>query len=124
MIIIGDEYIPYETVCVITHQDEIQSTPSGSTVFFKFDLLLMQYCHKNKVPYAVWVDDIKEAIYANALGAKYCISALNVAKSIQQIADDYLFDTKNLVQITSSEMIYEAALSRIDGVIYTHVAQV
>jgi hypothetical protein len=123
MIIIGDTNIFSESVHTIQTFDEIESTPSNSTIIFKFDVQLMRYCAQNQVPYAVIINSIREAIYANALHAKYVISNFEMAKQIQPLADDYLFDTKILTQISSEEMIEKAALARIDGVIYKHLVQ-
>ena len=64
---------------------------------------------------------IKEAIYANSLNAKYIISEKELAKAIQKIADNYMFDSKILAVIETNDEIEEIAQSEIDGIIYKSI---
>jgi hypothetical protein len=79
---------------------------------------LAQYCQENKIPYAVVVNCIDDAIYANALGAGYMICEEDAALTIQPVAETYLFDTKVLVLIHSEKEIAKIARGGIDGVIF------
>ncbi len=76
---------------------------------------------KNNLSNAVVVSSIKEAIYCNALNSKYIICDKKLAKAIQKIADNYMFDSKVLAIIEDSEEIEKIALNEIDGVIYSNL---
>jgi hypothetical protein len=78
-----------------------------------------QYCQKNGIEYAIVVNTLESAIYANALGATYMVCEEESALMIQPIAQEYLFDTKILVLIKSNKEISKIARSGIDGVIFT-----
>ena len=58
-----------------------------------------------------------EFICVAKCGVKYAIADFNIAKILQKIADNYLYDTKVLAIIDSKEEIAKAAHSEIDGVI-------
>ncbi|MCK9161587.1 MAG: hypothetical protein RBQ81_03650 [Arcobacteraceae bacterium] len=118
MILIGDKFIPYEKIEKISNIDDIKYTTPNSTLIFGFDISFMQYCQNNNLAYGVEVHNIKESIYANALSAKYIICKLNIAKTIQTIAQNYMFDSRVLAIIEDSSMIEEVALQEIDGIIY------
>lgn len=118
MIIIGDELIPFEEVSNIKLVDDIKSTKPNSTVLFFFDINLMKYCHENELFFAVVVDSVKEAIYSNNLGAKYIVSNKQLAKELQKIADNYMYDSKILAIISKNDEFEEIAKNEIDGVIY------
>ncbi|MEA2050984.1 MAG: hypothetical protein U9O56_09675 [Campylobacterota bacterium] len=118
MIIIGDKYIPYNLIEKVTDIESINFTKTNSTISFKFDKEIMSYSMNNNINYIVKITSIKEAIYANSMNASYLICKKNLAKTIQNIAENYLFDTKVLVQIKDEDEIEELALLGIDGVIY------
>jgi hypothetical protein len=75
------------------------------------------------VKYGVIVSSIKEAIYANALGAKYIISDINTAERIQKVAQNYMFDSRILAIIKDSSLLEEAATKEIDGVVYQNLIE-
>lgn len=77
------------------------------------------HCQSNAIPFAVVVNTLDDALYANALGAKYIICEEDVAVMIQPIANEYLFDTRILVLIHSEKEISKIARSGIDGVIFS-----
>lgn len=118
MIIIGDSLIPFEDITKVTNIDEIKSTKPNSTIIFDFDETLLKYSFENNLKYMVVVDDIKQSIYANSLNARYIICKKSLAKKIQKIADNYMFDSKILAFIKSNDELEEIALEQIDGVIY------
>ena len=78
----------------------------------------MKYSYENDLSSAVIVTSITEAIYCNSLNAKYIISDKHLAIQIQKIADNYMYDSKNLVIINSNEEFDHIAKDEIDGVIY------
>ena len=101
----------------IKNIDDILNTPPNSIVLFDYDLEMMKFCKDNSIPFAVKIKNIKEVIFANSLGAKYIIVDKKNAKEIQEIANEYLFDTKVLVKIIFDWEIEVFAKKGIDGVI-------
>ncbi len=75
--------------------------------------------NKNKIEFALKVENITALVYASALGASYIVLNQELAKTAQKIAENYLFDAKILVHIESEKDIEEIALLGIDGVIFT-----
>ena len=118
MIIIGDKLIPFEEVIYIKNIENIKYTKANSTIIFDYDEKTLEYSYKNNLSSAVVVSSIKEAIYCNSLNVKYIISEKNLACEIQKIADNYMYDSKNLVIINSNEEFEQTAIAQIDGVIY------
>lgn len=118
MIIIGDKLIPFENIQYIQNAENIKDTKANSTIIFNYNEETLKYSYENELPVAVVVKSIKEAIYCNSLNAKYIISEINLAVQIQKIADNYMYDSKNLVIIDSNEEFENITKNEIDGVIY------
>ena len=118
MIILGDKIVPYENTVFISNKDEIKNTTANSTLIFFYDAELLKYTFENELPSAVIVTSLTEAIYCNSLNAKYIISDKHLAIQIQKIADNYMYDSKNLVIINSNDEFEHIAKDEIDGVIY------
>ena len=118
MIILGDKIIPYENTSFISSIGEIENTKANSTLVFIYDVELLKYCYENELSSAVIVTSLTEAIYCNSLNAKYIISDKHLAIQIQKIADNYMYDSKNLVIISSNEEFEDVVKDEIDGVIY------
>ena len=118
MIIIGDKLVPFEEVIYIKNIENIKDTKANSTIIFDYDEKTLEYSYKNNLSSAVVVSSIKEAIYCNSLNVKYIISEKNLACEIQKIADNYMYDSKNLVIIDSNEEFEQTTIAQIDGVIY------
>ena len=76
------------------------------------------HCQENNVPFAVVANNLEDALFANALGAKYVICEEDVALMIQPIANEYLFDTRILVLIYNEKEISKIARGGVDGVIF------
>lgn len=123
MILIGDKLVPYEEFYPVTSIEEIQKTKANSTISFRFNEELLRYSYENNLNFAVIVDSIKDSIYANALNSKYIISNKNLAKSIQKIAENYMFDSKILAIIDSNNELEEIASYEIDGIIYKYLVK-
>ncbi|WP_187647256.1 hypothetical protein [Nitrosophilus labii] len=102
--------------CKIETIEEIKNTPPNTTLFFRYDLELIKYCYDNDLSFAVAVDSIKEAIFANHFGAAYIVVKKDMAKKIQNVANEYLFDAKILVKIVFDWEIEIFAQKGIDGV--------
>lgn len=119
MILIGDNLIPHKEFAFIDSILDIEQTIANTTLIFNYDENLLLYCRKNSLENAVVVRSITEAIYCNALNSKFIICDKKISKSIQKVAENYMFDGKILAIIDSSEEIEKVALNEIDGVIYT-----
>lgn len=118
MIIVGNDYIKYDTFEVIETIEDIQQTSPNSVVVFHYDLPIMSYCFSNNIPFALFVNSIKDAVFANNLGARYLIVEECNSSALQKIAEQYIFDSKILVIVDSDDMIETVAKNGIDGVIY------
>lgn len=118
MILLGDNLVPYENISKIEKVEDISKTSSNSTVLYSFNEEVLKYCFENEISSAVVVSNIKEAIYCSSLKAKYIICNTDLAIKIQKIADNYMFDSRILAVIESSDEIEAIALNEIDGVIY------
>ena len=123
MILIGDELVPYGQISFISNIEQINSTKANSTILFNYDEVLLKYAYENELSSAVIVKSIKDAIYCNNLNVKYIISEKSLSKQIQKIADNYMFDSKNLVIIDSNDEFEEMAITEIDGIIYRSLIQ-
>jgi len=121
MIIIGDNLVPYETTFFISSIESIKETKPNSLLIFYYDEKILKYCYENSLDFAVIIKSVKDAIYSNSLNARYIISKINMAKKIQKIAENYMFDTKNLAIIKSNDELEKVAKYEIDGVIYNRL---
>jgi len=117
MKIFGHPWLKSEEFYVVEHEDDIKKTPANSTLKIEhFNIKFMNYCQKNSLAYMVNVKDIKEAIFANILGAQYINVSKSLAKELMPIAQNYLFDTQVIAIISSDEEIEEMAKANVDGV--------
>ncbi|MAC82588.1 hypothetical protein [Arcobacter roscoffensis] len=123
MILIGDKLVPFENISKINQINEIENTKSNSTLSFGYNEDLLKYTYENELNSAVKVNSIKEAIYANALNAKYILAQKSLAKQIQKVAENYMFDSKVLAIIESNEELEEIATFEIDGIIYNSIIE-
>ena len=119
MILIGDSLIPHKNFAYVDSIMDIEHTQPNTTLIFNYDENLLLYCRKHNLDTAVIVSNIKESIYCNALNCSYVICERKLAKNIQKVAENYMFDTKVLAIIETNEEIEKIALNEIDGVIYT-----
>jgi len=119
MKIFGHDWIESEAFYEVSSIDEISKTPANSLLqldFLSNSIELATYCQKNALRYALLISSIEEAIFANLLNATYVICEKELAKELMPIAQNYLFDTQVLADITKDE-IEEMAKSGVDGVI-------
>ncbi len=123
MLLIGDKDIPYETFTKIKNINDITNTKSNSTVLFNYDINLLKYTKNHDINTAVIITHIKEAIYCNALDARYIICDKNISRKIQNLADNYIFDSKILAIICSNNEFEVIAKDEIDGVIYRNIIE-
>ncbi len=121
MIIYGHRYIDSKQFYHIKDIDSISRTPSNSTLLITFkeaNLDLVKYCKANDVAFILEVSSVKEAIFAKNLGAWGVIVERSLARSVQKIAQEYLFDTKVLCRVESDESIESVAFESIDAVVF------
>ena len=121
MIVIGHPWIKSQRFSKISSVEDIKSTKSDDIVVLEplaDSHSTAQYCQNNGIPYAVVVNTLEDAIFANALDARYMICEEDAALMIQPIAQEYLFDTRILVLIHQDREISKMAKSGIDGVVF------
>ena len=120
MIILGHPLIPFKPLNKVTKIEDIKSSEPNCTILIDFnDKELLQYSIGQDISLALHVKSIKDACLANALGAKFLLVDENLSKEVQNIATEYLFDAKILLQIESEDDIERAAKNFIDGVVFT-----
>ena len=120
MLIIGNKNIPYEKIKSINSIEDIKNTSAEFIVYFKYDIDTIKYCFDNNVKCAVYVSTVTESIFCNALDVNFIISNNNT-KQIQNIADNYMFDSKILQIIIDDNDIQKVAINEIDGCIYKEI---
>ena len=121
MLIFGHPFLPYETFYHIDGIDAAAVTPAGSTLLFAWsetNLDLVSHCQANDLPFAIEVDSVKDALFAENAGARYILVELSLAKSVQKVAETYLFDAKILARIERESQIETIAFEGIDGVLF------
>lgn len=88
--------------------------------FEEKNLDIITHAALNSVKIALHVKSIIEILYASSLGASYIIIEKELAKTAQNIAENYLFDAKILALIEDEDEIEELALLGVDGVIFSN----
>ena len=121
MIILNHPLIPAPTLTPIASKADIVTTKANEVVWFDYDLELLRYCYDQQILAAVHIDKASEAVYANALGAKFVTMELDLAKEVQKIAEHYLFDTK-VIAMLDERLLEKAIEMGIDGVYLTNRA--
>ena len=121
MIVIGHPWIKSQHFCKVFSVEDIKDTKADDIVLLEplvDSHSFAQYCQNNSIAYALVTNTLDDAIFANALGAKYMICEEDDALMIQPIAQEYLFDTRILVLIHNEKEISTIARGGIDGVIF------
>jgi len=117
MIIFGSQYINSPKLVKVSSVEEINKTTPNDILLidFKAPFELAQYCKENNLAYAIEANSVLDAIYASNLEASFVIADIELAQTLQKLADNYLWDTKILAKIQSEEEIEKVALLGIDG---------
>lgn len=121
MLLFGHPYIDFEPFYHIAEIDEIERTPSNSTLLTGFDernLDLIKHMQQNGLSFALEVEEIEALVFAHNLGARYIIVSATFAKEAQSVAEHYLFDAKILARLQKEGDLSEKIKDGIDGVIY------
>jgi len=121
MILIGDENVECEKIEKISSISDISSTTSNATVLYNFDFDILKYTQENHLSSAVITQNLQEVIYTSTFDVKYIIVNKSFAQKAQNIANNYMLDSKILVVIESNEELVQNAIDEIDGVIYNKV---
>ena len=122
MIVIGHPWIKSSQFCKVFSIEDIKKSKAEDIVLLEplvDSHSFAQHCQDSSIVFAVVVNTLDDAIFANALGAKYIICKEDDALMIQPIAQEYLFDTRVLVLIHSEKEISKIASGGIDGVIFS-----
>jgi hypothetical protein len=121
MRIFGHPWIASEVFRRVFSVDDIQKIRENETALLEpltESIKLAQYCQEENVSFAVTLGSIRDALFANELGASYLVCQHEEAMEIQPIAQTYLFDALVLVLIENEKEIDRIARFSIDGVIF------
>jgi len=121
MKIIGHPWIESEGFAEINAIEKIAATPAGSILLIAdiaSSIDLLHYCQREGLPFALRAGEVKTALFAHALNARYIIAEREVAETIQKLAQNYLFDTQILVEISDESEIEIYAEKGLDGIIF------
>lgn len=122
MIFFGHRYIESTNFYHVFSIEGILNTPPSSALYIEFcenNLDIINHAVLNSIQIALHVKNITEILYASSLGASFIIVEKELAKTAQNIAENYLFDAKILIHIEDEEEIEELALLGVDGVIFS-----
>jgi len=123
MFIYGHRFIESASFYHVSDIDAINNTPSSSTIYFEFsedNLDIINHAVQNAVPFLLGASNITEVIYASSLGASFILVHKELAKTAQNIANNYLFDAKILIKIEEEDEIEEMAILGVDGVVFSN----
>lgn len=121
MIFFGHRFIPSQSFYHIQSIESIDNTPPSSTIYIEFNeknLDIISFAANSTIPMALHVQNITELLYASSFGALYIVVEKELAKTAQDIAQNYLFDAKVLAFVTNESEIEELGLLGVDGVIF------
>ncbi|WP_292656907.1 hypothetical protein [Nitratifractor sp.] len=122
MLIFGHPWIESPRFVKVFSLEDIARTRPEDVLLLEplsVSIELAKHCRKNDLIFAVTTGSIKEAIFANAVGAAYAICQHELAIVLQKVAEEYLFDMKILVLVESERGIETMARFGIDGVIFS-----
>ncbi len=123
MLIFGHPWIESPQFVKVFSIEDIKKTKPIDILLLEplsVSIEIAKYCKKNSLQFAVTINTIRDAIYANAIGADYMLCQHEQAIIVQKIADDYMFDTKVLVVIEEEKSIDTLIQFSIDGVIFSN----
>ena len=123
MLIFGHKFIPSNSFYHVSDIDNITNTPPSSIIHIEFkeeNLDIITHAKINQINTSIYVENIREIIYASNLGASFIIVKEELAIDAQKIATEYLFDAKILVLSEDENEIEKYALLGIDGVIFSN----
>ncbi len=122
MLIFGHPWVESPNFVKVFSVEEIsKSTPRDILLLepLNVSIDLVRHCRSNELEFALTISTLKEALFANALGAGYVLCQHELGIEIQKIAEEYLFDTRILVLIEEEREIESMARFGIDGVVFS-----
>ena len=119
LIILGDDSIDCKQIVPITNFSQLQNTSPDDIVQLNFDIKLLKKLSTNDIGSLVVANSIYEVVYANTLKADYILVPKNITTQAQKIADNYMFDSKIIVSISTKKQLEVYATEGIDGVVFT-----
>ncbi|MDA3908033.1 MAG: hypothetical protein PF437_03010 [Sulfurimonas sp.] len=123
MYIYGHRFIESESFYHVSNIEAIQNTPCNGTIYLDFsedNLEIINHATSNSVTLALGAVNVTEIIYASSLDATFIVVPKELAKTAQNIANNYLFDAKILIHITDEDEIEELAILGVDGVVFSN----
>jgi hypothetical protein len=126
MIIVGHPWVASPTFKKVFNSEEIGKLAEEEIALLEplpESIKMAHYCQERGRPFAITVNEIRNALFANALGATYIVCQQEDAMEIQPIAERYLFDAKVLVLVEDEKEIERMARFSIDGVIFPQAIQ-
>jgi len=119
MILFGSKYIDSPKFVKVSSVEDIDKTTPNDILIVDFNppFELAKYCKENSLAYAIEAKSVLDAIYASNLEASFAIANIELAQTLQKLADNYLWDMKILAKIQSEDEIEKVALLGIDGAI-------
>jgi len=123
MLIYGHRFIDSQNFYHVQSIEAIQNTPASSILLVNFsenNLDIIKHITINSISLALDVKNITEIMYANSLGTSFILVHKDLAKTAQDLAQNYLFDSKILVIIENESEIEELAILGLDGVIFSN----
>ena len=121
MFIYGHRFIESENFYHVQNIEAIENTPPSSIIYLEYsedNLDIINHAIQNDIAFALKVNNITEIIYASSLNATFIIVSKDLAKTAQDMANNYLFDAKILVSVENETEIEELAILGVDGVIF------
>ncbi|BCZ17087.1 hypothetical protein NHP190003_03690 [Helicobacter sp. NHP19-003] len=121
MLIFGHPQIATSPFVRVTEVAQIAQTLANEVVYFyatdEQALNLSSHCTQNGVKYGVFVANPLEWALMENFKPRY-ILVESEPKTYQNLADDYLSDSRILWVIVNEEQIEQALKMRIDGVVF------
>ncbi len=121
MLIFGHPLVESERFIIVKSKDDIKKTSPKDIVVFPFkeeNFYLAEYCRQNDIVFGVFIDDLKQLLISNLWGGRFALVESDFAKEAQNIAEEYLFDMKIILQIDNEDEMVKAAKDGIDGVVF------
>ncbi len=97
---------------------QVDNTSPDDIVKLNFDIELLEKLSTNDIECLVVANSIYEVVYANTLKADYILVPENITTQAQNIADNYMFDSKIIVSISNKKQLEVYAIEGIDGVVF------
>ncbi len=116
---------PLNLVRISSQEQITHSLPSDFLLLscdsFTQTLALARFCNSNTLAYASFVRNTKEALFLVNLNVRFLLCREILAKTLQKLAETYLFDAKILLCIQEEQEIEKTAECGIDGVIFANL---